>query len=92
MTEAFNALYEELKARVIRETISELQRRWSDDDWRDSKSFTSDEVINTKASIENEILGELTSDIDYLFDQETDDTFTEIQETMKKDGFKIEEE
>ena len=52
MTEAFNTLYEELKARVVRETISELQRRWSDDDWRDTKSFTSDEVINTKASIE----------------------------------------
>lgn len=92
MTEAFNTLYEELKARVVRETISELQRRWSDDDWRDTKSFTSDEVINTKASIENEILGELTSDIEYLFDEETYDTFTEIQETMKQDGFTIEEE
>ena len=92
MTEAFNKLYEELKARVVHETISELQRRWSDDDWRDTKTFTSDEVISIKLRIESEIINELTGDIEYLFDQETDDTFTEIQETMKQDGFTIEEE
>lgn len=92
MTEAFNALYEELKARVIHDTISELQKKYEGDVWRDTRSFTSDEVIRIKLRIESDILNELTGDIDYLFDQETDDTFTEIQETMEKDGFVIEEE
>ena len=92
MTKAFSELYEELRARVVHETVCELQRRWEKDEWRDTKSFTSDEVIDIKVRIEDELIRELTHDIEHCFDEDTYDTLAEIQETMEEDGFVIEED
>lgn len=92
MTKAFNELYEELRKQVVDETVRRLQEKWKDDDWRDSKEFTSDEVISVKVEIEDELIRELKGDIEYYFDEDTSDTFTEIQEMIEEDGFVITED
>ena len=92
MTKAFNELYEELRRQVVDETVKRLQKRWENDDWRDSKEFTSDDVIGVKVEVEDELIRELRDDIEHCFDEDTSDTFTEIQEIMEEDGFTITED
>ena len=91
MTKAFNELYEELRKQVVDETVRRLQKKWEDGE-RDDKEFTSDEVIGVKVEIEDELIRELKDDIEHCFDEDTSDTFTEVQEIMEEDGFVITED
>ena len=91
MTKAFNELYEELRKKVVDETVRRLQKKWEDDE-TNGKEFTSDDVIDIKVEIEDELIRELRDDIEHCFDEDTSDTFTEIQEIMEEDGFTITEE
>ena len=91
MTKAFNELYEELRKQVVHETVCRLQKIWEDDEM-ESKEFTSDDVIGVKVEIEDELIRELKDDIEHCFDEDTSDTFTEVQEIMEEDGFVITED
>ena len=89
MTKAFNELYEELKGQVVHRSVCRLQKKWEDDCGRDSKEFTTDEVLAVMSDIIDDEIRTLRYDLEHCLDEDSSDVFTEIQETMEEDGFTV---